>query len=155
MCDDYGGYKAGFQKGITEIGCAAHARRKFFDLHANHSSQVAGQAMPFFAALYDIERDAAVLEAEERRTLRQSRAKPVCDALYEWMMAQRKLVSEGSAIAKALDYSLKRWEALTRYLDDGHVPIDNNWVENQIRPWAIGRAYAHFSIMLIKCGELL
>ncbi|MEX3639944.1 transposase, partial [Paraburkholderia sp. BR14427] len=45
-----------------------------------------------------------------------------------------------SAIAKALDYSLKRWEALTRYLDDGHVPIDNNWVENQIRPWAIGRA---------------
>jgi len=55
------------------------------------------------------------------------------------MMAQRKLVSEGSAIARALDYSLKRWEALTRYLDDGHVPIDNNWVENQIRPWAIGR----------------
>jgi len=56
------------------------------------------------------------------------------------MVAQRKLVSEGSAIAKALDYSLKRWEALTRYLDDGHVPIDNNWVENQVRPWAIGRA---------------
>jgi hypothetical protein len=128
VCDDYGGYKAGFQQGITEIGCAAHARRKFFDLHANHSSHVAGQAMPFFAALYDIERDAAVLDAEERRKLRQSRAKPVCDALYEWMVAQRKLVSEGSAIAKALDYSLKRWEALTRYLDDGHVPIDNNWV---------------------------
>ena len=75
-----------------------------------------------------------MLDAEERRKLRQSRAKPVCDALYEWMVAQRKLVSEGSAIAKALDYSLKRWEALTRYLDDGHVPIDNNWVENQIRP---------------------
>ncbi|MFP3480356.1 transposase, partial [Burkholderia sp. SIMBA_057] len=46
----------------------------------------------------------------------------------------------GSGIANALDYSLKRWEALTRYLDDGSVPIDNNWVENQIRPWAIGRA---------------
>jgi transposase len=140
VCDDYSGYKAGFQQGITEIGCAAHARRKFFDLHANHSSQIAAQALPFFAALYDIERDAAVLQAEERHKLRQSRAKPVCDALYEWMMAQRKLVSEGSAIARALDYSLKRWEALTRYLDDGHVPIDNNWVENQIRPWAIGRA---------------
>ncbi|MEM5300344.1 transposase, partial [Burkholderia sp. JPY481] len=87
-----------------------------------------------------IEREAQTLEAEERRRLRQSRAKPVCDALHEWMVAQRKLVSEGAAIAKALDYSLKRWEALTRYLDDGHVPIDNNWVENQIRPWAIGRA---------------
>lgn len=140
VCDDYGGYKAGFKQGITEIGCAAHARRKFFDLHANHSSQVAGHALPFFAALYEIEREAAALDAEERRRLRQSRAKPVCDALYEWMVAQRKLVSEGSAIAKALDYSLKRWEALTRYLDDGHVPIDNNWVENQIRPWAIGRS---------------
>ncbi len=44
------------------------------------------------------------------------------------MVTQRKLVAEGSAIAKALDYSLKRWEALTRYLDDGHVPIDNNWL---------------------------
>ncbi|PNE58863.1 IS66 family transposase [Paraburkholderia fungorum] len=145
VCDDYGGYKAGFQQGITEIGCTAHARRKFFDLHANHSSHAAGRAMPYFAALYDIERDAAVLDAEERRKLRQSRAKTVCDALYEWMVAQCKLVSEGSAIAKALDYSLKGWEALTRYLDDGHVPIDNNWVENQIRPWAIGRANWSFA----------
>lgn len=47
---------------------------------------------------------------------------------------------DGSGTARAIDYSLKRWEALTRYLDDGDVPIDNNWVENQIRPWAIGRA---------------
>jgi transposase len=140
VCDDYGGYKASFLQGITEIGCAAHARRKFFELHANHSSQVAEQALPFFTELYNIERDAAALDIEARHRLRQSRAKPVCDALYEWMVAQRKLVSAGSAIAKALDYSLKRWQALTRYLDDGHVPIDNNWVENQIRPWAIGRA---------------
>lgn len=139
VCDDYSGYKSGFQRGITEIGCAAHARRKFFDLHANHSSQIASQAMPYFAALYEIECDAAVLDPEERQRVRQSRARPVSDALYEWLVAQRKLVSEGSAIAKAIDYSLKRWEALMRYLDDGHVPIDNNWVENQIRPWAIGR----------------
>lgn len=140
VCDDYGGYKASFHQGIIEIGCAAHARRKFFELHANHSSQVAGQALPFFSVLYDIERDAAALNTDERYRLRQSRAKPVCDALHEWMITQRKLVSEGSALAKALDYSLKRWRALTRYLDDGSVPIDNNWVENQIRPWAIGRA---------------
>lgn len=50
------------------------------------------------------------------------------------------LVHEGTAIAKALDYSLKRWTALVRYLDDGMVAIDNNGCENQIRPWAIGRA---------------
>nr|WP_057929574.1 IS66 family transposase [Burkholderia ambifaria] len=140
VCDDYSGYKASFQQGITEIGCAAHARRKFFELHANHSSQIAEQALSFFTALYDIEREAAALDANERQRLRQRRAKPVCDALYEWLMAQRKLVAEGSAIAKALDYSLKRWDALTRYLDDGNVPIDNNWVENQIRPWAVGRS---------------
>ena len=56
------------------------------------------------------------------------------------MLAQRDLVRNGSATAKALDYSLKRWVALTRYLDDGAVPIDNNPVENQIRPWALGRS---------------
>ncbi len=140
VCDDYGGYKASFLQGVTEIGCTAHARRKFFELHANHSSQLAGQALPFFTELYAIERDAANLDADARHRLRQSRAKPVSDALYEWLAKQRKLVSDGSAIARALDYSLKRWQALTRYLEDGHVPIDNNWVENQIRPWAIGRS---------------
>jgi hypothetical protein len=56
------------------------------------------------------------------------------------MIAQRELVPEGSAIAKALDYSLKRCIAATRYLNDGAVPIDNNWCENQIRPWALGRS---------------
>jgi len=65
---------------------------------------------------------------------------PILKALHTWMLAQRDLVPDGSATAKALDYSLKRWKALTRYLDDGAVPIDNNWVENQIRPWALGRS---------------
>jgi len=66
------------------------------------------------------------------------RLQPLVDPLHARMMAQRQKVPEGSAIAKALDYGLKRWVALTRYLDDGDVPIDNNWVENQICPWAIG-----------------
>lgn len=60
-------------------------------------------------------------------------------ALHAWMIAQRTVVPEGSAISRALDYSLKRWAALSRYLDDEAVPIDNNWCENQIRPWALGR----------------
>jgi hypothetical protein len=55
------------------------------------------------------------------------------ETLHDWMLAQRELVPNGSATAKALDYSLKRWVALTRYLEDGAVPIDNNQVENQIR----------------------
>jgi transposase len=140
VCDDYSAYKAGFELGITEIGCAAHARRKFFELHANHKSQIAEQALKYFGALYEVERDVADVKAERRCAVRQERAKPIADALYAWMVGQRKLVSEGSAIAKALDYSLRRWEALTRYLVDGHVPIDNNWLENQIRPWALGRS---------------
>jgi len=140
VCDDYSAYKKGFELGITEIGCAAHARRKFFELHANHKSQIAEQALKYFGTLYDVEREVADLKPDQRVAVRQQRAKPVADALHAWMVGQRKLVSEGSAIAKAIDYSLRRWEALTRYLVDGHVPVDNNWIENQIRPWATGRS---------------
>ena len=139
VCDDFSGYKASFQQGITEIGCMAHARRKLFDLHVNNQSQIAEHGLKFFTALYEIERDLADLKPDQRREIRQIRAKPVADALYVWMVDQRRLVPEGSAIAKALDYSLKRWDALVRYLEDGHLPIDNNWCENQIRPWATGR----------------
>ncbi len=68
------------------------------------------------------------------------RARPIADALQQWLLAQRQKVPDGSATAKAIDYTLNRWVALTRYLDDGDLPIDNNWVENQIRPIAIGRS---------------
>lgn len=140
VCDDHSGYKAGFELGITEIACVAHARRKFFELHTSNKSEIAEQALKYYGELYAVERDVAELTPDHRREVRQERARPIADALHQWMLAQRKLVSEGSAIAKALDYSLRRWEAFTRYLDDGHVPIDNNWLENQIRPWAISRS---------------
>lgn len=140
VCDDYAGYKAGFGQGITEIGCMAHARRKFFDLHVANKSQIAGQALDYIGQLYGIERKAKGLNPEQRRQLRQAEARPIIDALHRWMQAQRLQVPDGSATAKALNYSLRRWSALTRYLEDGAVPIDNNWVENQIRPWALGRS---------------
>lgn len=63
----------------------------------------------------------------------------MADALHQWLTAQRQKVPEGSATAKAIDYSLKRWLALTRYIDDADLPADNNRVENQIRPIALGR----------------
>ena len=140
VCDDYSGYKATLTKGVTECGCWSHARRKFFDLYENAKSQIAGEALTFFSQLYDVEREVQDLDAEERRRIRQSRAKPIADALHAWMIAHRLKVPDGSATAKALDYSLKRWDALIRYLDDGTVPIDNNHVENQIRPIAVGRS---------------
>ena len=140
VTDDYSGYKAGFATGITEMGCMAHARRKFHDLHVSNQSQIATQALELFGALYGVERDVADLPADERGRIRQERARPITETLHRWLIAQRQRVPDGSGTARAIDYSLKRWEALTRYLDDGRAPIDNNWVENQIRPWAIGRS---------------
>ncbi|KVL18312.1 IS66 family transposase [Burkholderia ubonensis] len=139
VCDDFTGYKALFAQGITELGCMAHARRKFYDLHVANKSQIAQDALNHIGQLYEIEREVQQLAAPSRLEMRQRRAQPIADALHAWMIEQRSRVSEGTAIAKALDYSLRRWAALTRYLDDPQVPIDNNWCENQIRPIAIGR----------------
>jgi hypothetical protein len=139
VCDDYSGYKQLLTMGVTEAGCLAHARRKFFDLWANHKSQLAEEALRYFVQLYEVEREVHDLDPDERRRIRQSKARPVADALGRWLQLQRQKVPDGSAIAKAIDYSLGRWAALTRYFDDGDLPADNNWVENQIRPIAIGR----------------
>ena len=139
VCDDFGGYKASFELGVTEIGCMAHARRKFYELHATNKSLLAEQALRYIQLLYEIESEVRDLEPDLRRQVRQEKAVPVMDMLHAWMIAQRDLVPKGSAICRALDYSLKRWAALSRYLSDGAVPIDNNWAENQIRPWALGR----------------
>ena len=117
----------------------AHSRRKFFDLHVSSKSQIAGQACAYISQLYDVEREVKCLSADERLQMRQSKSKPLADAFKEWMLLQRQKITDGSATAKALDYSLKRWGALTQFLDDGQLPIDNNWIENQIRPIAIGR----------------
>lgn len=140
VCDDFSGYKASFAQGVTEVGCAAHARRKFFELHANTGSAVAEQALRFFGEVYEIEREARTLDTSQRLRLRQEKARPLVDSLHAWMLAQRLRATEGTGLARALDYSLKRWAALTRYIDDGQLPIDNNWVENQIRPIALGRS---------------
>ena len=139
ICDDYSGYKKGLAQGLTEVGCLAHSRRKFFDLHAANKSQIAEFALAQFARIYDIEREVKDLKTEQRQVIRQQQTKPVLDALHQWMLLQRQKVPEGSATAKALDYSLRRWVALTRFVDDGQLPVDNNWIENQIRPIAIGR----------------
>jgi hypothetical protein len=142
VCDDFSGYKALFERGVTEIGCMAHARRKFHELHENQRSEIAAEALVFFGVLYDIETEAREqqLDAIARQRLRQQRAKPVADHLREWLILHRSKVPDGSATAKAIEYSLGRWEALTRYLEDGDLPIDNNWLENRIRPVALGRA---------------
>jgi len=140
VCDDYGGYKALFGDGVTEAGCLAHARRKFHELWANHKSPVAEEALRFFGAIYEIESIARELDADERQRLRQLKSKPIADTLHQWLILQRQKATDGTAIAKAIDYSLKRWEALTRFIGDGALPADNNHIENRIRPIALGRS---------------
>ena len=117
----------------------AHSRRKFFELHVSNKSQIAGQALNYIGRICVIEREVKSLSTDERLRMRQAKSRPLADALYQWMELQRRQITDGSATARALDYSLRRWGALTRFLDAGQLPIDNNWAENQIRPVAIGR----------------
>jgi transposase len=139
VCDDYAGYKQSVANGVTEVGCLAHARRKFFDLHAASKSQVAASALQQIGALYEIERELKNLPPDERQRIRQVRSTPVLYALHRWVLLTRQKITDGSATAKAMDYSLKRWTALTRFAGDGRLTVDNNHIENQIRPIAIGR----------------
>lgn len=139
MVDDFSGYKALFARGVTELGCWAHARRKFFDLHAANKSVIAEEALQRIAALYAIEQTTRHLDVEGRRAYRQRHAKPKLDALHAWLLDLRPKVLGASGTRNAIDYTLKRWAALNRYLDDGRYPIDNNPIENAIRPIAIGR----------------
>lgn len=140
VTDDFSGYKACFELGVTEVGCMAHARRKFHELWVHHQSPIGEQALRFFVQLYDVEREVAQPDNDARCEARRRRSRPVADALHHWMRQQRQKIPDGSATARAIDYSLNRWTALTRFLDDGELPIDNNWVENQIRPIALGRS---------------
>ena len=141
MVDDFGGYKQLFAegRGITELGCWAHARRKFFDLHAANKSPIAAEALTRIGELYAVEREGRELDEKARAVLRQDRSRPLLADLYQWLATTRKSVAEGSGTARAMDYTLKRWPALERYADSGTHPIDNNAAENCIRPVAIGR----------------
>ena len=140
VTDGFSGYTACFDKGVTSAQCMAHARRKFNDLWANHRSQVGRKALRYHQCLFRIEREIEDLPSDERRRIRQRKSRRVLALFHRWLLAQRQLVPPGSATMKAIDYSLKRWKELTRFVEDGDVPISNNWVENHIRPIAIGRS---------------
>ena len=138
--DEFKGYDSVLkQDGRTGAGCLAHARRKFDELIKVNQSPVALQAVQRIALIYRVEREAAALTAEERLAMRQARSKPLWEELHLWLRLERSRVPEGSAIARAIDYSLNAWGPLTAHLRDGRVPVDNNHVENLMRPWAMGR----------------
>jgi transposase len=139
MVDDYSGYKALFEQGVTELACMVHARRKFFDLNEAQASPIALEALRRIAALYAIEARGQDMTLEARTALRQEEAQPLLQSMHDWLLRTRVTVANGGGTAKAIDYSLRRWAALSRYATGGNLPIDNNPVENVIRPIALGR----------------
>ncbi|MFN4329303.1 MAG: IS66 family transposase [Limnobacter sp.] len=140
ICDDYQGYKALIKDNqITEAACMAHARRKFFELFAANKSHIAQAALKQFNAIYAIEAQLQDMPPDERHHQRQTEIKSLMDKLRQWLLDHKIKVPDGSGTMKTIDYSLKRWDALCIFLNDPHTPIDNNWVENQIRPVAVGR----------------
>ena len=141
LVDDYGGYKPLFSSAspCTELGCWAHVRRKFFDLHQANNSPMAMEALQRIGVLYAIEAEGKHLTIEDRQQLRAEKSLPTLNALHDWLIQTRTQTANGGGSAKALDYTLKRWPSLIRYAQSGHLPIDNNPIENAIRPIALGR----------------
>jgi len=140
MVDDYAGYKALFEKsGCSELACLAHIRRKFFELHQANKSQIAEEALILIAKLYEVEDKCKDLTTSERYAYRIEYAKPILEKFKKWLLHKKTGVPLGFGIAKAIDYALKRWNALESYLKNGLYPIDNNACENVIRPIALGR----------------
>lgn len=130
----------GNTKGVTLLGCLAHARRKFDEARDNDMAR-AEYVLTEMQKLYAVERHAKDngLSVEARYQQRQEHAVPILDNLKTWMMENYKSVLPKSIIGQALHYSLQRWDKLCAYTSDGRLQIDNNLVENAIRPVAIGR----------------
>jgi transposase len=140
VCDDYKGYEPVIKgDGRIEAGCLAHSRRKFDELFKANDSPVAAEAIQRIAQLYKLEREARDMTPEDRFVLRQQQSTPLWEDLHAWLELERARVPDGSGIAGAIDYSLNRWTALSRFLLDGDVSVDNNSLENLMRPWAMGR----------------
>ena len=139
MVDDFGGYKALFGQEVTELGCFAHARRKYFELNEAQANPIAQEALLRIAALYAIEARGRDMSIAQRAELRQREALPLLASMHDWLKATRMTVANGGGTAKAIDYSLKRWPTLSRYAGSGKLPIDNNPVENAIRPICLGK----------------
>ena len=142
QCDGYSVYETLNKKldAIQLTNCMAHIRREFFEARHN-DSQRAETALTFIKALYAIEEKARLqqLDHAQRLELRQKQAKPVFDLMGKWLRQEYQKVLPKSAIGKAIAYALHRWDNMERYLLNGKLEIDNNLVENSIRPAAIGR----------------
>jgi transposase len=142
--DGYSGFQELYESAqsvpaaVTEVACWAHARRYFFDVHHQNGSPIAKQALDRIGALFDIERLIAGQVPEQRRRVRADNAKPRLEELKLWFDDQLKRIPGRSDLAGAIRYARSRWDALTRYVDDGRLELSNNAAENAIRPLKLG-----------------
>ena len=142
QADGYAGYDKLYEGGrVQEVACWAHARRPWWELYEEHRDEqgLAAQALRRIQALYAIEADVRGQPPELRRQHRQARAGPLLAEFHAWLQGVLTRVSTKSDLAKAARYSLARWAALTRYVDDGRIEIDNSAAERALRGIALGR----------------
>lgn len=144
--DGYAGFKGlylpdapGDGPRIVEAACWAHVRRKFFDLTVNGPAPMAEATLRRIGELYDIEADIRGSPPDVRKTVRRQRTAPKLTALKTWLEQERSRLPSKSPAAQAIRYALSRWQALSRFVADGTIEIDNNAAERAIRPVALGR----------------
>ncbi|HEY5308736.1 MAG TPA: IS66 family transposase, partial [Casimicrobiaceae bacterium] len=140
QADGFSGFDGLYIDGrVREAACWAHARRKFYDLHADTRSPLAEQALTQIQGLYAIEAEVRGKPPDERGRVRQARTRPLLDALRQWLLETRAKLSAKSELAGAISYTLKRWAAFTRYRGDGAVEIDNNAAKRALRGPVLSR----------------
>ncbi len=139
QADGYAGYAGLYDRGVVEAACWAHARRKFFDVHAATNSQLAYEALQRIAALYAIEATIRGEPPDVRLRVRQAQSAPLFAELKAWLEKTQSRISGKGELAAAIRYTLSRWNALTLVLRDGRACIDNNAAERSMRPMTLGR----------------
>jgi transposase len=144
--DGYGGYRVLARRNTVQLAfCWSHVRRKFYELATPGPAPIASEALARIAELYRIEADIRGRGAEERRSIRQERSRPLVEALEPWLRDKLQLLSQKTKLAEAIRYALSRWQGLSLFLDDGRIEIDSNVVERTIRPLALTRKNALFA----------
>ncbi|MDQ1157371.1 hypothetical protein QE385_001698 [Sphingomonas sp. SORGH_AS 950] len=139
QADAYAGYDGLYRGGVTEVACWAHFRRKVFDLHERSPTPLTTNILERIGAIYAVEAEVRGQPPDIRCCVRQERSKPLVEALREVLDAALRHLSPRSDMAKAIAYGTKRWQALSRFLGEGRLEIDNNIAERALRGVAIGR----------------
>jgi len=146
--DGYEGYNAVCRRAaVIRVGCWAHVRRKFFEAYKSSmkGKGKAEEGLLLIKKLYKVEEKCKELAIAKRYEIRQEESKPLLKAFREWLDEHKGTVPPQSMIGKAMLYAHNEWSYLERYIEDGGIRIDNNYVENSIRPFAIGRKNWLFS----------